>query len=128
MHRFLGRFVNAAVGSVPEIDLDFPREIGEELFRRVHKRYGDEHVGLVCSFPTYRLRSAVREIGKALDLPAGELEQVARLAEHRSAGSLGEELELLPGFAERGHAPLWGELCQLATEIARPPRHLSQHR
>src|SRR2546426_12656391 len=65
---FLGRFLNESLASVPDIDLDFPREIREELIRRVYKRYGDEHVGLVCAFPTYRLRSAVREIGKALDL------------------------------------------------------------
>jgi len=124
---FIGRFLNETLASIPDIDLDFPREIREELIRRVYKRYGDDHVGLVCSFPTYRLRMAVREIGKALDLPAGELEQVARLAEHRAAGSLGEELELLPGFAERVHAPLWRELCELATEIAGLPRHVSQH-
>ncbi|HYK81558.1 MAG TPA: DNA polymerase III subunit alpha [Gemmatimonadales bacterium] len=124
---FLGRFLNETLASVPDIDLDFPREIREELIRRVYRRYGDEHVGLVCAFPTYRLRSAVREIGKALDLPPGELEQVARLAEHRSAESLGAELELIPGFAERVNAPLWRELCELATEIAGLPRHVSQH-
>src|SRR6266581_5473365 len=77
---FLGRFLNESLASVPDIDLDFPREIREELIRRVYKRYGDEHVGLVCAFPTYRLRSAVREIGKALDLPPGEIEQVAKLS------------------------------------------------
>ncbi|MGH9259294.1 MAG: PHP domain-containing protein, partial [Acidimicrobiales bacterium] len=71
---FLGRFLNDTLASVPDIDLDFPREIREELIRRVYTRYGAEHVGLVCAFPTYRLRSAVREIGKALDLPPGELE------------------------------------------------------
>src|SRR5213080_2110466 len=69
---FIGRFLSETLASVPDIDLDFPREIREELIRRVYKRYGDEHVGLVCSFPTYRLRSTVREIGKALDLPPGE--------------------------------------------------------
>src|SRR5439155_184859 len=68
---FLGRFLNETLASVPDIDLDFPREIREELIRRVYTRYGAEYVGLVCSFPTYRLRSAVREIGKALDLPLG---------------------------------------------------------
>ncbi|PYP13001.1 MAG: error-prone DNA polymerase, partial [Gemmatimonadetes bacterium] len=57
---FIGRFLSETLASVPDIDLDFPREIREELIRRVYKRYGDEHVGLVCSFPTYRLRSTVR--------------------------------------------------------------------
>src|SRR5881296_522344 len=123
---FLGRFLNETLASVPDIDLDFPREIREELIRRVYKRYGDEHVGLVCSFPTYRLRSAVREIGKALDLPQGEIEQVAKLADRRSGG-LADELDQLPGFKGRKHAPLWKELCELAEEIAGLPRHVSQH-
>src|SRR6266571_5458712 len=123
---FIGRFLNESLASVPDIDLDFPREIREELIRRVYKRYGDEHVGLVCSFPTYRLRSTVREIGKALDLPLGEIEQVARLADRRSRG-LADELEQLPGFQGRTAAPLWKELCELAEEIAGLPRHISQH-
>jgi len=123
---FLGRFLSDTLASVPDIDLDFPREIREELIRRVYKRYGDEHVGLVCSFPTYRLRSAVREIGKALDLPLGEIELVAKLADRRSGG-LADELEQLPGFAGRKDAPLWKELCELAEEVRGLPRHVSQH-
>ena len=124
---FIGRFLNESLASVPDIDLDFPREIREELIRRVYKRYGDEHVGLVCTFPTYRLRSAVREIGKALDLPPGEIEQLAKLVEHHSAKGLREEMEKLPGFEGRGQAPLWRDLCDLAEEIAGLPRHVSQH-
>jgi len=131
---FLGRFLNETLASVPDIDLDFPREIREELIRRVYTRYGAEHVGLVCSFPTYRLRSAVREIGKALDLPAGEIEQVAKLADPKGLpdgrsriGGLADELDQLPGFEGRKNAPLWKELCELAEEIAGLPRHVSQH-
>jgi error-prone DNA polymerase len=124
---FLGRFLNESLASIPDIDLDFPREIREELIRRVYKRYGAEHVGLVCSFPTYRLRSAVRELGKVLDLPQGELEQIARLAGHQSAAGLRDELKELPAFADRTDAPLWRELCDLAEEIAGLPRHISQH-
>ena len=123
---FIGRFLSETLASVPDIDLDFPREIREELIRRVYTRYGHEHVGLVCSFPTYRLRSTVREIGKALDLPSGEIEQVAKLADRRSGG-LADELDQLPGFAGRKSAPLWKELCELAEEIAGLPRHISQH-
>ena len=125
---FLGRFLNETIASVPDIDLDFPREIREELIRRVYSRYGAEHTGLVCTFPTYRMRSAVREIGKALDLPLGELEQVAKLANHYSSpAELADELEKLPGFAGRSKAPLWRDLCELAVEIAGLPRHISQH-
>ncbi len=125
---FIGRFLNKEMESVPDIDLDFPREIREELIRRVYSRYGAEHTGLVCTFPTYRLRSSVRDIGKALDLPMGEIEQVAKLASHYSdADQMGEELEKIPGFEGRSEAPLWKDLCYLSEQIAGLPRHISQH-
>ncbi|MDT8342704.1 MAG: DNA polymerase III subunit alpha, partial [Longimicrobiales bacterium] len=124
---FLGRFLNEALGSVPDIDLDFPREIREELILRIYEVYGHEHAGLVCTFPTFRLRSAVREIGRVLDLPGGELEKLARLAESRSARGLREEMERIPDFRDRAGAPLWQALGALAEEIAGLPRHVSQH-
>ena len=124
---FLGRFLNEALRSVPDIDLDFPRDIREELILRVYRKYGDEHTGLVCTFPTYRLRSAVREIGKALELPMGELEKLAKLSEHRSASGLADEIASLPEFKERADAPLWKLLGELAGDVAGLPRHISQH-
>ncbi|NNF38418.1 MAG: DNA polymerase III subunit alpha [Gemmatimonadetes bacterium] len=124
---FLGRFLNEALRTVPDIDLDFPRDIREELILRIYDRYGTEHAGLVCTFPTYRLRSAVREIGKALDLPFGDLEKLAKLAESRSATGLKAELERLPEFREKASAPLWQALGALAEEVAGLPRHVSQH-
>jgi error-prone DNA polymerase len=125
---FIGRFLNETLASVPDIDLDFPREIREELIRRVYTRYGREHVGLVCTFPTYRLRSAVREIGKALDLPMGEIEQIAKLASSfESAAAVREEMQRIPELKDKVDAPLWRDLCELAEQIARLPRHISQH-
>ena len=124
---FLGRFLNETLASVPDIDLDFPREIRTELIRRVYEHYGREHVGLVCSFPTYHLRSAVREIGKVLDLPAGEIERIAKLGGHRSATGVREELQKLSGFADKAESPLWRHLCDLCDNIAGLPRHISQH-
>jgi error-prone DNA polymerase len=124
---FLGRFLNESLASVPDIDLDFPRDIREELIRQVYQQYGSEHVGLVCAYPTYHIRSAVRELGKVLDLPRGEIEQLAKLVGHHSARGLREELQKLQGFAERVDSPLWRDLCDLAEEIADLPRHISQH-
>ena len=124
---FLGRFLNEALRSVPDIDLDFPRDIREQLILRVYEKYGYDHTGLVCTFPTYRLRSAVREIGKALDLPMGELEKLSKLAEHRSASGLAEEIAALPEFKDRADAPLWKLLGELAEDVSGLPRHISQH-
>ena len=77
------------------------------MILRVYEKYGHEHTGLVCTFPTYRLKSAVREIGKALDLPMGELEKLSKLAEHRSASGLAEEIASLPEFKDRADGHLW---------------------
>jgi len=124
---FLGRFLNEALRTVPDIDLDFPRDIREALILRIYERYGSEHAGLVCTFPTYRTRSTVREVGKALDLPQGDLEKLAKLAERRSGGGLLDEMRRIPEFRDKADAPLWQALCELADDIRRLPRHISQH-
>jgi error-prone DNA polymerase len=124
---FLGRFLNEALHSVPDIDLDFPRDIREQLILRVYAKYGQEHTALVCTFPTYRLKSAVREIGKALDLPLGELEKLSKLAERRSAAGLADEIASLPDFKDRADGHLWKLLGELAEDVSGLPRHISQH-
>ena len=68
---FLGRFLNEELTALPDIDLDFPRDIREVLIPRVHDRYGREHSALVAAFPTFQSRGAIRELGKVLGLPAG---------------------------------------------------------
>ncbi len=124
---FLGRFLNEALASVPDIDLDFPREIREALILEVYRKYGHDHTGLVAIFPTYRLRSAVREVGRAMELPAGDLEKLSKLAEHRSAGGLREDLEKMPEFAPKLETRPWRLFLERVEEIARLPRHISQH-
>ena len=77
----IGRFLNEELNALPDIDLDFPRDIREVLIPRVHERYGHDRSALVAAFPTYRARGAIRELGKALGLPPGEIERVARGSE-----------------------------------------------
>ena len=82
---FLGRFLSEDLASVPDIDLDFPRDVREGLMLDVVERYGPEHAALVAAFPTYRTRGAIRDLGKALALPQGEVERMARLADEWGA-------------------------------------------
>src|SRR5204863_8994747 len=86
---FLGRFLNEELTALPDIDLDFPRDIRETLLPRIHERYGRDRSALVAAFPTYRARGAIRELGKALGLPPGEVERVARASEGHSARDVG---------------------------------------
>ena len=82
---------------MPDIDLDFPRDIREKLIVRVTERYGREHAALVASFATYRSRGAIRDVGKALGLPFAELERLARTSDGWNARRVGEEVAKLPG-------------------------------
>jgi len=120
----LGRFLNRELASVPDIDLDFPRDIREKLIIAVTERYGREHAALVASFATYRSRGAIRDVGKALGLPYAELERLARLSDGWDARRVGEELEKLPGTHD---SKRWRAFAWLTGEIAGLPRHVSQH-
>jgi error-prone DNA polymerase len=123
----LGRFINRELNAVPDIDLDFPRDIREKLIVAVTERYGREHAALVASFSTYRSRGAIRDIGKALGLPFGELERLARVSDGWNAKRVGEELRLVPGFGDKATSPRWRAFAELTREIAGLPRHISQH-
>ena len=123
----LGRFLNHELASVPDIDLDFPRDIREKLIVAVTERYGNEHASLVASFATYRSRGAIRDVGKALGLPQAELERLARLTDGWDASRIAEEVAGLPDAERKLVSKRWRAFQFLATEIAGLPRHISQH-
>ncbi len=121
----LGRFLNEELTSLPDIDLDFPRDIREVLIPRVHERYGRERSALVAAFPTYRARGAIRELGKALGLPPGEIERVARGSEGWSSRNVDRDIDTALGPGRL--TGRWAWLARLAEEAYGLPRHLSQH-
>ncbi len=124
---FLGRFLSDEIASVPDIDLDFPRDIREQLILRVYERFGREHAALVASFPTYKLRSAIRDVGKALGIAESELDRLAKRAGWGSGADVGVEMTRYPEYAGRTDAPIWRDLIELSEQISGFPRHLSQH-
>ena len=99
---FLGRFLNEELTALPDIDLDFPRDIRAALIPRIHDRYGRERSALVAAFPTFRSRGAIRELGKVLGLPAGELERVARGAEPWAVRGVTADVESALGLEPGG--------------------------
>jgi error-prone DNA polymerase len=126
------RFLNEEVGkqanaTMPDIDLDFPRDIREVLIPRVHERYGAEHSALVAAFPTYRPRGAVRDLGKALGLPPDEIEKVAGMVGfHDRSGEIEKDVAAAIG-PERAADRRWRVLLRLCPEAMGLPRHASQH-
>ena len=123
----LGRFLNRELASVPDIDLDFPRDIREKLIVRVVERYGSEHAALVASFATYRSRGAIRDVGKALGLPYADLERLARLTDGWNAERVADEIAALPDAATKLRSPRWRAFGALCGEIAGLPRNIAQH-
>ena len=123
----IGRFLNRELASVPDIDLDFPRDIREKLIVAVTERYGREHAALVASFATYRSRGAIRDVGKALGLPHAELERLARHTDGWNAARVAEEVAALPDGERKLRSRRWRAFQFLTAEIARLPRHVSQH-
>jgi len=126
------RFLNEEVGkqaeaTMPDIDLDFPRDIREVLIPRVHQRYGADHSALVAAFPTYRPRGAVRDLGKALGLPQREIEKVAGMVGfHERSGEIEKDVAAAIG-PERAADRRWRVLLALCPEAMGLPRHASQH-
>ncbi len=125
---FLGRFLNRDSTSVPDIDLDFPRDIREGLIAEIIRRYGHEHAAMVAAFPTFRARMAIRELGGALALPPADIERLAKLSDGWSSPTaLEEEILRLSDGRAKLESPRWRALAFLAREAAGLPRHLSQH-
>ena len=92
----------------------------------MHERYGSDHSALVAAFPTYRARGAIRELGKALGLPPGEIERVARSSEAFSARAVDKDIATALGDGRQNEGR-WAWLHRLSDEAHGLPRHLSQH-
>jgi error-prone DNA polymerase len=124
---FFTRFLNEDLRTVPDIDLDFARDIRAELIQRVYKHYRREHAALVCTYATYHLRSAVRDLGKVLGLPPNAIDKLAKLSEGGGADTVRKELDRLPEFQGQAEGPIWQHLVDLAEQLDGMPRHVGQH-
>ncbi len=87
------RFLSEERGEVPDIDIDFAHQDREQVIQYVYKRYGREHAAMTAEVITYRTRSAIRDIGKALGLTLGQVDAIVREYDAREslAGALGTE-------------------------------------
>ena len=115
------------LASVPDIDLDFPRNIREELILRVHQRYGWERAALTGMISTYHIRGCIRDLGMALGLPPDHIDKLAKRTDERDGVSLRDEMLSMPDFRDKVAGPLWQHLIDLAAHLEGFPRQLAQH-
>ncbi len=118
-----------APGKTPDIDLDFPADRRDEVFRYLIHRYGEDHAASVCVFSTFWAKSAVRDVGKVLGLPHEVLGWFSdHLSHYVSADAIeeafGKYAELRPHTSLMPRFRLLFDLCK---RIAGFPRHIGTH-
>ena len=91
------RFINEA-RTLPDIDIDFDVNRREEVIQYLYDRYGEDHSAMVCTVITYRARSAVREVAKALGFPPEAVDRVAKALDTRDASDVARDLALDGSF------------------------------
>jgi len=119
------RFISRERAEPPDIDLDIEHDRREEVIRHVYEKYGRERAAMVANVVRFRPRSAIREVGKALGLPAVNLDRLAKLASHYRADEMPDETLRQAGFDPA--SPLVAHFRRLVDEIQEVPRHLSIH-
>ena len=121
------RFLSAERGEPPDIDVDFEHERREEVIQYVYGRYGRDRAGMVCEVISYRARSAIRDVGKALGLAPDQVDRLAKLVgSHDAAGEIPAAVLEQAGLDPEG-SPAVRHALRLSAEIAGFPRHLSIH-
>ena len=132
-HLFLGRFLHEGMQEAPDIDLDFASTRREDLpdredvIRYIYSRYGEDHVAMVCTFVTFQARSAIREVGRVLEVPELALERMTRLVGRYGMRHVFEELEDTPELDLDLASDSWKHFRQLTEQILHIPRHSSIH-
>jgi error-prone DNA polymerase len=119
------RFVSPERKEPPDIDVDFEHERREEVIQYIYARYGRDRAGLAATVISYRGRSAVREVGKALGLSEDTVAALATTIWGQSNASLPEKYVREAGLDPSD--PLLARCLELAHELIGFPRHLSQH-
>ncbi|WP_296660589.1 error-prone DNA polymerase [Paraburkholderia sp.] len=125
MNMLVERFISRARNEPPDIDVDFEHQRREEVIQYLYRKYGKRRAALAATLITYRSRSALRDVGKALGLDTALVEKLS--GAHQwwdGADSIAQHLEEA-GFSPDSHVTQ--QLIRLTRELRGFPRHLSQH-
>lgn len=122
------RFLNPERISMPDIDIDFNDERRDEVIAYVSAKYGEEHVAQIITFGTMAAKAAVRDVGRALNVPFQEVDRAAKLIPNQLGITLEEALRSSEELrAARERQPKTDELLKMALKVEGMPRHASTH-
>ncbi len=121
------RFVSRERNEAPDIDVDFEHERREEVLQYMYRKYGRDRVGMTAVVVRYRVRSAVRDVARALGMMPADIDRLTKRIERAMPK---EKKTLAERLSEAGldtQSPLGRQLVALAEPLIGFPRHLSQH-
>jgi error-prone DNA polymerase len=125
METLVERFISKERNEPPDIDVDFEHERREEVIQYIYAKYGRERAALAATVITYRPRSALRDVGKALGLSEVQVGRLARSMQWWDGKSV-DDSRILEAGLDPG-SPVIRRLLYLVRELVGFPRHLSQH-
>ena len=121
------RFLNLERISPPDIDIDFADRAREHVIDYLVKKYGEDSVGKVATFATLGVRSAIQDVGRALEMDISEVRKLTRLIPEIPKITLDEVLDKVPEFQELANKPENRELIELSRAVEGMKRHVSCH-
>jgi len=124
------RFLNPERISMPDFDIDFCQERRGEVIRYVQDKYGEEQVAHIITFGTLQARAVVRDVGRVLQMPLGQVDRLAKLIPSNPANpvSLAEAIKIEPALQrEQKSEPAVAELLTIALQLEGLYRNASTH-
>ncbi len=125
MSMLFERFISKERNEPPDIDVDFEHQRREEVMQYVYGKYGRDRAALAATLITYRPKSAVRDVGKALGLDLAQVDRLAGMFAWWDGRAIAPERIREAGFDPDN--PVIARLALLTGELMGFPRHLSQH-
>ena len=122
------RFLNPQRISMPDIDIDFCMNGRDDVIRYVADKYGKDNVGQIITFGTMKARGSIRDVGRTLGMPYGEVDKIAKLVPEGPKVSLERAIQEEPEFKklERGDSSS-RKLLKIARSLEGLSRHASTH-
>ncbi|WP_127495452.1 DNA polymerase III subunit alpha [Paenibacillus glycanilyticus] len=122
------RFLNPERITMPDIDIDFNDERRDEVIAYVSAKYGDEHVAQIITFGTMAAKAAVRDVGRAMNVPFAEVDRAAKMIPNQLHITLEEALRISEGLREAcQRQPRTDAMIKMALKVEGMPRHASTH-
>ncbi len=124
------RFLNPERISMPDFDIDFCQERRGEVIQYVQEKYGKQQVAHIITFGTLQARAVVRDVGRVLQMPLGQVDRLAKLVPSNPANpvTLAEAINIEPDLQrERDNEPAVQELLTIALQLEGLYRNASTH-